>query len=71
MHATTLPAAGFVRLPQVLAVFPVSKTVWWEGVKAGRYPRPVKLSPRTTAWDVQAIRDLIERTTAEPSEPQD
>ena len=56
-----LPSDGYVRLPQVLAVFPVSKSSWWAGCKSGRYPIPVKLGPRTTAWRVSDIRALIER----------
>ncbi|MEN8130521.1 MAG: AlpA family phage regulatory protein, partial [Pseudomonadota bacterium] len=34
---------------------------WWEGVKTGRFPKPVKLGPRITAWCVEDIRALIER----------
>ena len=56
-----LPKEGFVRLPQVLAVIPVSKTQFWEGIKTGKYPPPIKLGPRTTAWRVEDIRGLIER----------
>ena len=56
-----LPESGFVRLPEILAVIPVGKTTWWEGVKNGRYPKGVKLSARVTAWDVEEIRELIER----------
>lgn len=62
-----LPESGFVRLPQIIgdkkrgipAVVPVSKTAWWDGVKSGRFPKPVKLGPRTTAWHVEDIRRLI------------
>lgn len=68
-HPTSLPQAGFLRLPQVLAVFPVSKSVWWDGVRTGRYPAPVKLSARTTAWPVEAVRALIERVAAGQAEP--
>lgn len=60
--STSLPSAGFVRLPAVLAVYPISKSVWWQGVKDGLFPRPVKLSARTSAWRVEDIRALIERT---------
>lgn len=56
----TLPETGFVRLPEILAVFPVGKTTWWEGVKSGRYPQGVKLSARVTAWRAEDIRALIE-----------
>lgn len=54
-----LPQEGLVRLPQILRVVPVGKTTWWQGVKDGRYPAPVKLGPRTTAWRVEDIRALI------------
>lgn len=57
-----LPETGFVRLSSVLAPtgpIPVSKSTWWLGVKTGRYPRPVKLGPKTTAWRVEDIRALI------------
>lgn len=60
-HNHSLPETGFMRLPAVLAVIPVSKTTWWVGVKAGRYPKAVKLGERITAWRVEDIRALIEK----------
>jgi len=59
MNDKTLPETGFVRLPTVLKVFPVSKSTWWAGVKAKLYPQPVKLGPKITAWRVEDIRQLI------------
>ncbi len=58
-----LPETGFVRLPVVLRVFPVSRSAWWDGVKTGRFPRAYKLGPRTTAWRAEDIRALIEQAT--------
>ncbi len=58
-HTAPLPSEGYARLPQVLAVIPVSKSTWWAGIKAGKFPAPVKLGPRTTAWRVSEIRALI------------
>ena len=58
-HPKTLPGTGFVRLPQVLDVFPVSRSSWLAGVKSGRYPASVKLAKRTTAWRVEDIEALI------------
>lgn len=55
-----LPIEGYARLPQVLAAFPVSRSTWLAGVKSGRFPKPVKLGPRTTAWRVEDIRSLIQ-----------
>ena len=61
MRVSSLPEVGFVRLPDVLKVYPVSKSHWWAGVKEGRYPKPVKLGPKITAWRVEDIRALIEQ----------
>jgi predicted DNA-binding transcriptional regulator AlpA len=63
----TVPATGLLRLSSVLAPkgpIPVSKSTWWAGVKSGRYPRPVKLGPRITAWRVEDIRSLIENASS-------
>jgi prophage regulatory protein len=63
----SLPETGFIRLPAVLSVIPVSKSTWWAGVKTGRYPKPVKLGERITAWRVEDIRALIAKS-ASPSQ---
>ena len=73
-----LPETGYLRLPQIIgdqqanppipALYPVGKTTWWEGVRSGRFPKPVKLGPRISAWRVEDIRDLLER--APENQPQ-
>lgn len=60
--APTLPETGFVRLQTVLRIFPVGRSSWWAGVREGKYPASVKLSPRCTAWRAEDIRSLIDRT---------
>ena len=55
----SLPEVGFVRLAQILDVVPISRSSWWQGIKEGRFPRPLKLGPRTTVWRVEDIRALI------------
>lgn len=62
------PNNALLRLPQVLALIPVSRSAWWAGCKSGRYPKPVKLGPRTTAWRAADIAALLEKLTAEPEE---
>ena len=67
--ANPLPETGYLRLPQIIGnpkadpplppIIPVSRSTWWAGVKDGRFPKAVKLGPRTTAWRVSDIRDLI------------
>lgn len=56
----SLPETGFLRLPAILQIFPIGKSTWWQGVKDGRFPKPIKLGKRTTAWRVEDIKELIE-----------
>jgi prophage regulatory protein len=55
-----LPDTGYMRQAQIIpAVIPVSSATWWRGVQSGRYPKPVKLSERVTAWKVGDIRQFL------------
>jgi prophage regulatory protein len=64
-----LPETGFLRLSQIIGnpkanppippIIPVKKSCWWQMVRDGRAPKPVKLGPRVTAWKVEDIRALI------------
>lgn len=56
-----LPSSGFLRITHVLQLIPISKSTWWAGVKDGHFPKPIKLSPRVTAWRVEDIKQLIEQ----------
>jgi predicted DNA-binding transcriptional regulator AlpA len=60
-NPTNSPSTGFLRLPQVLELIPVSRASWWAGIKSGKYPQGVKLSERITAWRRQDIDALIAR----------
>ncbi|MEN6630768.1 MAG: AlpA family phage regulatory protein [Sulfuricella sp.] len=40
-------------------LFPFSRSTWLNGVREGKFPKPVKLGPRTTVWRVEDIRALI------------
>ncbi len=40
-------------------IVPISKSAWWAGCACGRFPKPVKLGPRTTAWSVDSIRAYL------------
>jgi prophage regulatory protein len=59
MKNNLLPEGGFIRLPKILDIIPISKSTWWAGVKSGRYPKSVKLGKRITAWRVEDIHNLI------------
>jgi len=49
-----------LRVKDVLKIIPISRSAWWLGVRKGRYPRPIKLGPRTTCWRLSDILELIE-----------
>lgn len=51
---------SFLRLPAVLSLIPVSRATWYEGMKSGRFPAPVKLGARASAWRRSDIDRLIE-----------
>jgi len=40
-------------------IFPVGRSTWYAGVRSGRYPAPVKLSERCSAWKKSEIDELI------------
>jgi len=60
-----LPQTGFCRLPTVLKYIPISKTIWFEGIKKGIYPKQVRLSERTSAWRCEDIHALIAKLGGE------
>lgn len=64
-----IPETGFLRVAQIVGnpkaippippIIPISKSAWWAGVSAGRFPRSMKISERVTVWRVDDIRALI------------
>lgn len=54
------PCDSFLRLHQVLQRVPVSRSGWWQGVKDGRFPKPIKLSPRVTVWRASEVQAYID-----------
>ena len=58
----TLPATGYIRQSQLIPIIvPFSPATLWRKVKAGEFPRPVKLSKRVSAWRVEEIRSWMQR----------
>ena len=69
----------FYRLPDILGskkagtppIIPVSPSVWWAGVRSGRFPKGIKLSPNVTAWDSKAIDALLDELAGREMRPPD
>ena len=70
-YQNSLPETGYLRIRQIVGdkkskpplppIIPVGRSSWWDGVKKGKFPKPVKIGIRTTAWKVEDIRALIEK----------
>jgi len=66
-QSATLPETGFLRIWQIVGdkkknitpLIPIGRTTFLNGVRNGRFPQPVKLGERTTAWRTEDIKNLI------------
>ncbi len=56
---SSLPEIGFVRLPTILRIIPISRSTFLARVKIGEYPKACKIGPKISAWRVEDIRDLM------------
>ena len=63
-----LPNSAFIReaqlvqspkRPQSPVPLPFSSPTLWRKVKAGTFPKPIKLSERVTCWQVGAVRQWM------------
>jgi len=55
-----LPENGYVKLDVVLKFLPVGRSTWYEGIKNGVYPAPIKIG-RASLWRTKDLIDLLER----------
>lgn len=54
-----LPDSAYIRLPVMVGLFGLSAASIWRGVKNQSIPTPVKLTERTTAWNVRLVREAL------------
>lgn len=45
--------------PHITQRMGISRSGWWKGVKEGKFPPGIKLSPRVTVWKSSDIDALI------------
>ncbi|HCP78651.1 MAG: AlpA family transcriptional regulator [Pusillimonas sp.] len=66
--------SGFLRLSHIIGdrkkgvkpLVPVSRSTWYAGVAAGRFPKPIRLSEGVSVWrasDIDALCRQIEQQT--------
>lgn len=44
-------------------LIPVSPATLWRWVKAGKFPEPIRLSERVTAWEASKVSAWIEQAS--------
>jgi predicted DNA-binding transcriptional regulator AlpA len=75
----TNPHTGFIRISHIIGdprrgikpTIPVSRATWYAGIKAGKYPKPIRLSEGVSVWrvaDIDALCHQIEQQAAEVSQ---
>jgi len=63
-------ASTYIRIAQLASrpgrpgKIPVSASTIWRWVKAGVFPRPVKISSGTTAWKVEDVEAFLDSQAA-------
>lgn len=59
-HATQTKQDSLLRVPAITNRMGISRSGWWKGVKDGKFPPGIKLSPRVTVWKSSEIDALID-----------
>ena len=54
-----LPESAYIRLPVMKGLYGVSAASIWRGTKQGIIPKAIKLTERTTAWNVGQVRAAL------------
>lgn len=66
--SNTMLAIGYLRIWQIVGdkkrgiepILPIGRSTFLAGVKSGKFPQPVKLGERTTAWRKADILTLLD-----------
>ena len=54
-----LSQPALLRLADVLALYRVSRSTWYAGIKSGLYEPGIPIGPRCVAWRSEYIRELV------------
>lgn len=61
MTTISFPNNGFLREKALLQFIPVSRTTLWTWVREEKFPKPIKLSPKTTVWKSEEVLNWIKK----------
>ncbi|MFT3759324.1 helix-turn-helix transcriptional regulator [Thauera sp.] len=63
----SLPSSAMVDDETFAVVLGCHRNTIWRKAKAGDLPKPIKTGPRSTRWQVGAIREYLASLTAQQS----
>ena len=58
-----------LRTKQLLELVPFSRVTLWRKVKAGKFPKPLRLGGRMVAWRSDEVQQWIDALPTEPDRP--
>jgi prophage regulatory protein len=56
------PVDALVRIEKIVGpngILPISRSAFYQGIKDGIYPKPVRLGKRTSAWRLSELLAVI------------
>ncbi len=54
-----LPKVGYIRVATLAKFLGISKTTIWRKSKDGTFPKPVRLTEKTTAWKAELVHEWL------------
>lgn len=57
--ASSTPSPRLIRLPAVVSMVGLSKSEVWRRIAAGKFPKPIKLGPNTSAFVEAEVAEWV------------
>lgn len=57
-YIDALPDSSMLAIDEVLALVGISRSTWYAGIKAGRYPPSIPIGPASPRWALGEIRKV-------------
>lgn len=52
---------GFIRAPELAKELAIGESTLWRWSQKRKFPAPLRLSPRVTAWRVSDVNDWLDK----------
>lgn len=68
LNSNEIRNSGFLRITSIIAPngpLPISRSTFFLWIQSGRWPKPVKLGKRISAWRVEDVRAALAQLSKE------